>query len=221
MKVAVILSGCGFRDGSEIHESVLCLLALAQKGHDVHCFAPDKSQVAVVNHLTGAKEEGGRNVLVESARIARGKISPLAELNPNEFDGILLPGGFGAASNLSSFGADKEQCTVDKDLKKSILQFHSSKKPIGATCISPAPLAKIFQGVAQVTMTLGTNSGANENLEKMDMIAKAASASEMVADEKNKVFTTPCYMEPDDLAGMFEGIKKVVQKMEEACLSRV
>lgn len=216
MKVAVVLSGCGYLDGAEIHESVLCLLALAQNGHEFHCFAPDMEQVKVVNHRTGkASEDEKRNVLTEAARIARGKISPASELRSDEFDAILIPGGFGVALNISTFAEEHENCSVDEDCKKAVLSFYHSAKPIGATCIAPAALGKIFQGVAPVTMTLGRNSGANENLTKMGMVAQEAGVQELVADEKNKVFTTPAYMEPDDLAGMFEGIQKVVKKLEQ------
>ena len=42
----------------------------------------------------------GRNVLVESARIARGNISPLSTLSATSYDAVVFPGGFGAAKNL-------------------------------------------------------------------------------------------------------------------------
>ena len=216
MKVAVVLSGCGYLDGAEIHESVLCLLALAQHGHEFHCFAPDTEQAKVVNHLTGNSEGNEkRNVLVEAARIARGNISPLSELQAEEFDALLLPGGFGVALNISTFAEEYENCSVNEDCKRVVLDFHSSAKPIGATCIAPAALGKIFQDVASVKMTLGRSSETNSNLTKMGMLAQEAGISEMVADEKNKVFTTPAYMEPEDLAGMFEGIQKVIKKLEQ------
>ncbi|MFT5317535.1 MAG: enhancing lycopene biosynthesis protein 2 [Chlamydiales bacterium] len=216
MKVAVVLSGCGYLDGAEIHESVLCLLALAQNGHEFHCFAPDIEQVKVVNHRTG-KDEGNerRNVLTEAARIARGDISPVSALRSDEFDALLIPGGFGVALNISSFAEEQENCSVNEDCKKAVLSFYKSAKPIGATCIAPAALGKIFQDVTAVTMTLGRSPDANENLTKMGMIAQEAGVEEMVADEKNKVFTTPAYMEPDDLAGMFKGIQKVIKKLEQ------
>lgn len=211
--IAVVLSGCGFMDGSEIHESTLCLLALHQAGHSVECFAPDIPQAQVINHLTKAPMGETRNCLVEAARIARGAIKPLAELDEGEFDAILLPGGFGAAANLSTFGADQENCTVNADLQRTILAFHKAGKPIGATCITPAVLAKIFEKVTPVTMTLGSSAGANAPLDNMGMQSTPATASQMVADEENRVYTTPCYMEPPDLAGMFEGITAVVAKL--------
>ncbi len=214
-KIAVILSGCGFLDGSEIHESVLTLLALAQAGHSYQCFAPNSEQYKVVNHLTGEESsDEARNILVESARIARGKIKPLEELDPDAFDSILLPGGFGAALNLCSFALEQENCTVNEKLKVILQKFHASKKPIAATCIAPVILAKTFQGRAKMTMTVGSDSGSLEKLSQMGMNPESARVTDCVVDEENKVFTTPCYMEPDDLAGMFAGIQKLVAHLE-------
>ena len=155
-KVALILSGCGYLDGAEIHESTLSLLALAQAGHEVDSFAPDRDQFNVVNHITQEKMEEKRNILIESARITRGKISPLSALVVDDFDAIMLPGGYGVALSLSDFATKSTECSVDPELKRIILDFHSAKKPIGATCITPAILAKIFEGVASVRLTLGT-----------------------------------------------------------------
>lgn len=212
-KVAVILAGCGYLDGAEIHESVLCLLALAQAGHQASLFAPDIPQRNVVNHLT-RNEMGGesRNVLVEAARIARGNIKPLQELKPAQFDALLMPGGNGVALNLSSFAIDQEECEVNDDLKKLLLEFHRLKKPIGATCISPAVIAKTFEGVAALQLTLGEGE-ANEHLKHLGMKAVRADSKTMVADDQHRVYTTPCYMNPPDLPGMYEAIKKLVAKL--------
>lgn len=215
-RVAVVLSGCGVKDGSEIHESVLCLLALARAGHSYHCFAPDMKQKRVVNHLTGEvvpNEE--RNVLVESARIARGDISPLSKLNPADYDAILLPGGIGAALNLCNYAEKGEECSVLPELRSVLLGFHEAGKAIGATCIAPAAVAKSFQGVALIQMTFGTNPKNNQSLERMGMKAISADVRSTVADKQHKVYTTPCYMEPADLAGMFEGVTKLVAALGE------
>jgi len=212
-RVAVILSGCGVKDGSEIHESVLCLLALAQAGHTYHCFAPDIPQACVVNHYTGkSSPDERRNVLVESARIARGVISPLSDLKADEYDAILLPGGFGAASNLSTFASEGIECTVNEEVRNILLEFYKAKRPIAATCITPAVLAKVFQGVTCLKLTLGEGES-NQQLEAMGMQAIPADVSSVVVDEGNRIYTTPCYMNPPDLAGMFEGIKKMVAKL--------
>lgn len=211
-KVAVILAGCGYLDGSEIHEATLCLLALAQAGHTYKIFAPDMAQRNVVNHITRSEMPSEhRNVLVEAARIARGDIQPLRDLHPSQFDALLIPGGNGVALNLSSFAIDQEECEVNDDLKRVLLEFHRLKRPIGATCIAPAVIARVFQGIATIKLTLGQTE-ANRHLTHMGMQAVAADSTSMVADDGNRVYTTPCYMNPPDLAAMFEGIKKIISK---------
>lgn len=208
--VALVLSGCGVFDGSEIHESVICLLALARAGHKVTFFAPDIPQQDVINHLTGEAVEESRNVLVESARIARGEISPLAELEVERFDAILLPGGFGAAKNLCDYAAEGEECTVLPELEEILLAFHRAGKPIGATCITPAALAKVF---GKVTLTLGSAPENAASLEKMGARAELADVRTVVVDKASRIYTTPCYMEETDLVGLFEGITTLVKQM--------
>lgn len=212
-KVAIILSGCGFMDGSEIHESVLTLLALAQAKHQYRCFAPDLPQRKVVNHLTGKEEEETRNVLVESARIARGEVEPLKQLKVSDFDAVVIPGGFGAALNLSSFAVNQENFQIDEDLKNVLLGFREQNKQIAATCIAPVILAKAFQGKAPLVLTLGSSPESLQHLTQMGMEAIPAQVSDCVVDLTHKVYTTPCYMEPDDLAGMFAGIQKMVEHL--------
>jgi len=213
-KVAVILSGCGYLDGTEVHESVVSLLVLEKKGHSYHCFAPDVLQMRVINHLTGEEEKGvRRNVLEESARIARGRIKPLESLQVEEFDAILLPGGFGAAQNLSDFAELREGCSVHPDLKRVLLEFYQEKKPILATCIAPAVLAKVFFGKAVIKMTLGSDPVNCELLEKMGMEPESKKVSEASFDEKNRIYTTPCYMEPDDLVGLYKGVSLIIDKL--------
>ncbi|MBS0622945.1 MAG: isoprenoid biosynthesis glyoxalase ElbB [Verrucomicrobia bacterium] len=207
-KVALILSGCGVFDGSEINESVLCLLALSQKGDTYECFAP-QGELLVVDHLTRKPTGEKRSILKESARIARGHIRPLEELDPSHFDAILMPGGFGAACNLSTYATDEEECEINPNLKKILISFHQAKKPIGATCISPALIARVFQGKVKLYLTLGSKSS-NISLAKMEMSPIEAKSSEVVADEENRVYTTPCYMASENLAEMFQGVKKLV-----------
>ena len=211
-KVAVILSGCGYLDGAEIHESVVALLVLEQKGHTYQCFAPDILQKKVVNHLSGDEEKGAqRNVLEEAARIARGRVKPFSELQAGEFDAIFLPGGFGATQNLSDFAEQQEDCSVLPDLKRILLEFHEEKKPIFATCIAPALLAKVFSGKVKIKMTLGSDSANCELLEKMGMEAESKRVDEACFDEENRVYTTPCYMEPDNLLGLYKGIQAIFE----------
>jgi len=212
-KIALILSGCGVFDGSEIHESVLCLLALQEKEAEVQFFAPDIEQRVVKNHLTQKEESEKRNVLVESARIARGAIKPLSDLSPSDFDGILLPGGSGAALNLSTYGIEGEECSVNIELEQILHVFLKEGKPIGATCISPAILAKAFEGKVKLTLTLGSQDSNAQSLEKMGAIAEKVGQEEMVSDDENRVYTTPCYMEEAQLPKMLIGIRKVVEKI--------
>jgi len=220
VKIAVILSACGFRDGSEIHESVLCLLAISQKGHEAFCFAPDQDQHVVINHLTGTAVEDSRNVLVESARIARGDIKPLDALVCEDFDALLLPGGFGAALNLSTFGLDQNKYTVIEDLNIILKKFFKLKKIIGATCIAPVILAKVFEGLCSLKMTLGREVEMENTLKKMGMESVQAGLSDCVSDYENKIFSTPCYMESGSLSDMFIGVQKMLEEMENSFLAK-
>ena len=143
-RAAVILSGCGFRDGSEIFESVFLLTHLNREGAETHVFAPDAPQAAVINHLTGDVMDSPRNQLLEAARIARGQIQPLSNLKPDEFDAVLLPGGFGAATNLSNFASNGSDMEVSQPLKNLLLEFKQQGKPLGFCCIAPVIAAKLF-----------------------------------------------------------------------------
>lgn len=213
-KVAIILSGCGHCDGAEIRESVLCMVMLARHGHQFMCFAPNEPQAKVINHITHqVSKEETRNVLVESARIARGEIAPLEELKEQEFDALVLPGGMGAAFNLSDFAEKGALCSVNTTLKSIILKFYQAKKPMGATCIAPAVIAKALEGVASVEMTLGSDRDQQKVLEEMGMRGVLAKAHECIADNKHRVFTTPCYMEPEDLAGMSVGVEEMIKQL--------
>ena len=154
--VAVILSGCGVYDGAEIHESVITLLRLDQRGAKVQCFAPDIAQLHVINHLTGEQMPETRNVLVESARIARGEIKDIREARVEDFDALIIPGGFGAAKNLSSFATQGAACTVQPEVLSLAEAFAEAGKPIGLMCISPAIAAKIYG--PGVICTIGTDA---------------------------------------------------------------
>ena len=145
-KIAVVLSGCGVYDGAEIHEAVLTLYAIAVNGAAYEIFAPDIDQHHVVNHLAGSEMNESRNVLVESARIARGNIKALSEFNGKDFDAIIFPGGFGAAKNLSTFAFDGSNCQVNSDVEAAIKEMISLGKPVGALCIAPVILARILFG---------------------------------------------------------------------------
>lgn len=209
-KFAVILSGCGVFDGAEIHEAILTLLAIAQQGASYEIFAPDVNQHHVVNHLTGKEMPEKRNVLVESARIARGKISPLSRFDAHDFDAIIFPGGFGAAKNLSTVAFDGPNAKVNPDVEAAVRAMYQAGKPIGALCIAPALIARILENVE---VTIGNDPGTASTIEKMGGKHIKATHGEVVVDKKNKVFTTPCYMLDATIVQIYEGVSNVVKEM--------
>ncbi len=165
-KVAVILSGCGVYDGAEIHEAVLTLLALDRAGVQIQCAAPDVEQIHVVNHLTGKEVSNEkRSVLVESARIARGEIKAVSKLQASDYDAVILPGGFGAAKNISNFAVKGDQAIVNPDVARFLEQAHQAGKPLGFACIAPAIAAQLF-GPKGVRFTIGNDEATGKALEK-------------------------------------------------------
>ena len=191
LKFAVILSGCGNKDGAEIHESVMTLWALHKHGAEYQCFAPDIPQHHVLNFITGQEMAESRNVLVESARIARGNIKNLKDYRAADYDGLIMPGGLGVAKNLSTFAFDGPDCTVNEDVIGAVQETAAQKKPIGALCIAPAIVAKIL---GNVTVTIGQDASTEAALIKMGAVHEKTTHGEIVIDRENKVVTTPCYM---------------------------
>jgi enhancing lycopene biosynthesis protein 2 len=212
LKIGVILSGCGFQDGAEVHESVLTLLAIDKSGAEYSCFAPDIEQHHVTNHLTGEATDEKRNVLVESARIARGAIKPLSEFNADAFDALILPGGFGAALNLSTFAIDGPDCTVNPDVEKAIKAMTGAGKPIGALCIAPAIMAKVL---GEVALTIGSDAGTAGALEKLGAKHTNTVPGEIVVDRAHKLVTTPCYMLDSTVSQIAEGAENAVKAVIE------
>jgi enhancing lycopene biosynthesis protein 2 len=213
MKVGVVLSGCGYLDGAEIHESVLTLLALDRAGAEAVCFAPDADQMHVVNHLTGQPAPGERrNVLVESARIARGKIQDLARARAADLDALVLPGGYGAAKNLCDFAVKGADCSVHPEVARIVREMFQARKPIGAVCIAPAILSKAL-GDQGPTLTIGTDKDTAAALEKMGAKHEACPVREFVADPQHKLVTTPAYMLANRVSEAAEGIEKLVREL--------
>jgi enhancing lycopene biosynthesis protein 2 len=212
-KIAVILCGSGFKDGSEIRESVAVLWGLSRVGAQVQCFAPDKPQADVVNCLTGKTVSGEtRNMLVEAARIARGEILSLNQLNPSQFDAIVIPGGFGVAKNLCTFATEGSKGKVLPEFKSVLEEFYKAQKPIGAVCIAPAALAMALPG-KQFEMTVGGPSETAQEIEKLGHKHVATEASQCHVDKKNKVVTTAAYMCEAPLHEIFEGVRKLTEEM--------
>ncbi|MBI3443851.1 MAG: isoprenoid biosynthesis glyoxalase ElbB [Magnetospirillum sp.] len=211
---AVILSGCGVYDGAEIHEAVLTLLAIDRRGGTYQCFAPDRTQLHVVNHLTGQEESGqSRNVLVESARIARGSIKNLADFDPAGFDALILPGGFGAAKNLCTFATQGPDCSVDPATEQAIKAMAQAAKPIGALCIAPALIAKIFGN--GIDVTIGSDDGTAQAVEAMGAHHTKTSHGQVVVDKARKVATSPCYMLDATISQIADGADNTVKSLLE------
>ena len=210
-KIGVVLSGAGVYDGSEIHEAVITLLAIARNGAQAVCFAPDKWQSDVVNHLTGETMAESRNVLIEAARITRGNVQPLAQASANDLDALIVPGGFGAAKNLSDFASNGSDCVVNDELKKLTQAMHHAGKPLGFMCIAPAMLPRIFD--FPLRLTIGTDINTAEVLEEMGAEHVPCPVDDIVIDEENKVVTTPAYMLAEDIAQAATGIEKLVARV--------
>ena len=210
-KVAVILSGCGVFDGAEIYESVLTILRLQQKGAEIEFFAPDIPQARVVNHLTNEEMPEQRNVLVEAARITRGKISDVATLNAANFDAVILPGGFGVATNLSDFASQGANCQVEPNTLAAINSFKDAKKPIGLICIAPALAAKIFG--TGVKCTIGNDSDTAGVLSSMGAQHQDCAVDSVVVDQDNLLVTTPAFMLAESASQAATGINALVDQI--------
>lgn len=215
-KVAVVLSGAGVFDGAEIHESVITLLALDRKDAEVRIFAPNVPQMHVVNHLTQQPDNETRNVLVESARIARGDIKDLAEANINDFDAVIFPGGFGAAKNLSDFAVKGADCSVNPVVEKFVVDGLKAGKVMGFICIAPALCARIAANMGlNVTVTIGTDKNTAAVMESLGARHVDCPVNDIVVDEQNKIVTTPAYMLGQRISEVADGIEKLVAKVLE------
>jgi len=209
-KFAVVLSGSGVFDGSEIHEATLSLYAIANNGGSYEIFAPDINQHHVINHLSGEEMNEQRNVLVESARIARGKIRPLNEFDAQEFDAILFPGGFGAAKNLSDWAFKGPDGSVIPEVTRAIRSMADLGKPIGALCISPVLIAKTLHGAE---LTIGSDPETANAVEKAGAKHFQTTHGEVVIDEKYNIATTPCYMLDANILQIGAGADNIVKAM--------
>jgi len=212
--IAVILSGCGYLDGAEIRESIATLWALSQHDVNVKIFAPDAPQVVVMNHFSGKATSETRNMLIEAARIARGKIEPLSELKNLDYDAMIMPGGFGVAKNLSTFGVEgAEGSVLFKELATDIIGMHSDGRPIGAICIAPALVGLALKG-RKLELTLGAEGSAAEEIRKMGHTHFETKPNEIHVDEANKIVTTPAYMYDDaPINEVFEGIRLLAEEV--------
>ncbi|SFM66358.1 isoprenoid biosynthesis glyoxalase ElbB [Thermodesulforhabdus norvegica] len=217
-RIGVLLSGCGVYDGTEIHEAVLTLLALDRAGAEIVCMAPDMEQYHVINHLTQEVMNETRNVLVESARIARGNIKNLGEVSADEIDGLIIPGGFGAAKNLSDFAFRGPDATVHPEVKRLIRELVEAGKPIGAICIAPAVVTAALSDI-RPEVTIGFDEATASAIEKMGGVHHNCPVHDFHVDEKHKIVTTPAYMLGPSIKDVAMGIEKLVNKVIELCQS--
>jgi len=208
--VAVILSGCGVYDGSEVHEAVLTLLAIEQQGARYNCFAPNIEQHHVINHFSGeVSSDESRNVLVEAARINRGDVEDLTELREKDFDAIIFVGGFGAAKNLSSFALDNDNYSVNEQVLSTAKAFAKVEKPAGYMCIAPALLPLIYP--AGVKGTIGKDNATAALISAKGLSHIDCDVTDVVIDEAHKIVTTPAYMLAESISEASVGINKLVK----------
>lgn len=216
-KIGVVLSGCGVYDGSEIHEAVIALLAIDRAGAEAVCMAPNIEQMHVVNHLTGEPAAGEkRNVLIESARIARGQIKDIAKVKAGDIDALMLPGGFGAAKNLCDFAVKGVECDVQPEVARLVREVLAAKKPLAAVCIAPALVARVLGNEKLAhKLTIGSDRETAGALEKMGSQHIQCPVNEFVIDEKNKIVSSPAYMLAGRISEAAEGIEKTVRVLLE------
>lgn len=207
-KFAIVLSGCGVYDGSEIHEAVLTMLAINKMSCEYAMFAPDMQQTHVVNHLNGELTKESRNVLVESARIARGQIQDVQTLNMQDFDALIFPGGFGAAKNLSTYALNGTAVKVLPSIEKIIQEAYIQKKPIGALCIAPVVIAVVLK---DITVTIGNDEKTIKDLQTIGAQHVATSPTEVIIDKNHRIFTTPCYMLAKNIKEVAEGAENLIR----------
>tara|TARA_B100001971_G_C18138716_1_gene509122 strand:+ start:125 stop:781 length:657 start_codon:yes stop_codon:yes gene_type:complete len=210
-KIGVVLSGCGVNDGSEIHESVITMLELDKAGADMVIMAPNIDQLHVINHYTGTEMDEYRNVLVESARIARGDIKDMAEVSSKDVDALIFPGGFGVAKNLCDYAMAGAECSVNPDVVRLAQEVHKDKKPIGVICISPAMMAKILGD--ETELTIGFDEQTANDINTMGAKHVTCPVDDIVIDMEKRVVSTPAYMEAKSIKEAATGISKLIAEI--------
>ena len=213
-RVGVVLSGCGVFDGSEIHEAVSALIALDKRGAQVICMAPNIAQAEVINHAARKPAVGGRNVLEESARIARGNIRDMATVKADQLDALIFPGGFGAVKNLCTFASDGAKMKVNPEVARLVGEMAKARKPIGLACIAPVLAAGILGALGlSPKVTIGTDKGTADAIRSMKGTHVDAAPTDVCVDEANRIVTTPCYMTASGPWEVFQGADKMVAEV--------
>ncbi|MEC9492296.1 isoprenoid biosynthesis glyoxalase ElbB [Flexistipes sp.] len=214
-KIGVIFSGCGVFDGTEITEAVMTLYFLEKKGADIVCMAPNIEQYHVVNHLTGDVDESKkRNVLEEAARLVRGNVKDISDVDINELDALVIPGGFGAAKNLTTYAIEGNDCKVNEDVKKAVNTIVTSKKPMAAICIAPVLVAKALEGTGiKSKITIGSDENVAGSIESFGATHVECPVKEALVDEENKIITTPAFMLAQNTLEVAAGIEKTIENL--------
>lgn len=224
MKIGVLLSGCGVYDGAEIHESVLTLLSIEEIHATAVCISINKDQHHVVNHATGEEMVETRNMLTESARIARGDIHDINSISPADIDALVIPGGFGNAKNLTNWAFNGPDGKILPEVKLLIINMINVGKPIAALCVSPVVLAKALEGSGiEPTLTIGTDKeespydiqGFTGGLEKIGMLTKMKTVREILVDPKNKIVTAPCYMMNATILDVRKNVRSAIEALRD------
>lgn len=222
MKIGVIFSGSGVFDGTEIQEGVFTLLAIKKVGAEAVCFAPDINQHHVINHISGEEMNETRNVLVESARISRGEIQSLDKFDSVQLDALVLPGGFGAAKNLTDWAFSGPDGDINEQVKIAILSMVKAKKPIAGLCMGPTVIAKALEGSGVfATLTVGTTEAASpyeidaisKGMEKTGAMVAMKTIDEISVDLENKIVTAPCYMMEADILQVRNNVQKAIDEL--------
>ena len=210
-KIGIVLSGCGVNDGSEIHESVITMLELDKAGAEMIVMAPNIDQLHVINHATGEEMDDSRNVLIESARISRGKIEDIAGITSKDLDALIFPGGFGVAKNLSDYAMAGVECSVNPDVLRLSREVHNEGKPIGVICIAPTIMAKILAG--ETELTIGFDEQIASDIDEMGAKHILCPVDEIIVDKEKKIVSTPAYMEANSIKEAACGIEKLVAEI--------
>lgn len=220
-KIAVLLAGSGVYDGSEIHEAMFALLSIERAGASYQCFAPNKDQFHVIDHSTGAEAPEKRNVLVESARIARGNVKPVSELSVDEYDALLIPGGFGAAKNLNQWAIKGPAGELDPEVKRAIVAFQTAHKPLCGLCMGPTVIAQALGAAPSVELTVGTTEEAspydiaaiNAGMQSLGARPVPRTVREVAVDQEHKVVTAPCYMMEATIVDVHDNVQQAVNAL--------
>ncbi|MCX7018979.1 MAG: isoprenoid biosynthesis glyoxalase ElbB [bacterium] len=218
-RVAVLLSGCGVMDGSEIQESVFTLLALDNAGAQAVCFAPSGDQAEVFDHAAGKATGERRAMIAEAARIARGNIADVAQARAADFDALIIPGGLGSTKNLCTHAVDGLQARVHPDVARVVREFAAAGKPVGAMCLAPVTVAAVFKddSVVKPQLTIGNDKATAAGIAGFGAVHHDCAVRDIIIDHRHRIVTTPAYMLGQGPAEVFVGVEKLVKAVLDFC----